>query len=1450
MAQEYFHRTPTSTGNRKIFTYAGWFKKNNGNGSDRFDIFNAHSGGSQQEEIGFRQDSLRYLSSGSSLYGFDTTNKYRDTGNWFHIVFALNTTLESERKRSVLYINGVEVDTTTSSGIGAYVAKNFDSIAFNVKGKEHNVLARKYSSSNRDYVEGGGFDIFFVDGQALTPDVFGFFKEGKGYQSSGTKQATDFRPGQWSPHSPRKIKTEIERKGGFGVNGFYLPMNDSSNPGADFHCTPDSIIKLKGEDLPQPRNGAPTTSDAYVSELRQETGSLGFDGVVAFRDDGDYLQQPDSSDFTVGTNDYTIEFFANFSSDDGVYRVCGQRNSSAAESQFLAEYVNGVFYYYHSIGGSTHSVQARTHTSQWYHIAIVRQSQVLKLYIDGVLRDTNTTTGSLDDRAQPFSIGRQGNYTPQSFRGFLSNFRFVNGSAVYTTNNFTPPTEPLTAITNTKLLCCNSSTSATAATITPGTITAYNNVFATRNELTGSIILACPFVAGGFGQNGAANSTIPGLGDYHIALGGPSSVSAVNFLAGSGTQAEISGSNGLYYGSSLDVTSSSIRPRATVGTSFKLDGDYTIEFWAYINSFNSGGSHLVQYDSDSGQTGWAFSADNGTARFFLRNSNGSDYNISVSGIIPAGQWNHFAGVYESSKDKTTLYVNGVAVGTNNSVPSNYTSSQQYSALNRLHIGCNVGNGSRPMQGYMQDLRVYKGVAKYKGGFDVSKPYTPVGIEDFRVVSDTCKNNFATLNPNLGIGRQNQLSYAEGNLKVVSSATSGSDTTAPSNMAIKGKIYCEFALPDEAIGTYVGIMKYNTPLTNNGIDTTNNTNCWIMRGDNGNKANGEGVNGVSYGGAFSDGDIIMMAVDTDNGSIWWGRNGSWNASGNPSSNSNAAYTNLPSDEDLLTICGDNYSTKTPTIIANYGQNPTFGNRFALNKNRVNSSTADSVWHQSSNTGTHTDWTVSSGGTELDVAVPSGHYARVKLRSADGTIDPKKTYLLSFKYTTGPANLGVQNDQGYMTAVDGSASPNGLSSGNFYSFVVRGTSEVSITGFTGSTYALDTVVVSEIDECYTDDSGKGKFHYQPPTGYLALCGDNLPTPTIADPGKHFKTVLYTGDGNEGHSITGVGFKPDLVWIKCRSHADNHTLTDVVRGSNRALYSDLTNTEHTSSIRLQSFDTDGFTTGSSGDTNTNGREFCAWCWKAGGDAVTNNDGSITTQVSANPDAGFSIVKWTSNGNTSVTSMGHGLGKTPKFMIHKRLGVADNWFVYHSDIQTNNRQYLRLNTPDAAITSPNDFWSTSSSTMGIRQSSIAANGQDCIAYCWAEVEGFSKFGSYDGNGNADGPFVYCGFKPAWLMIKPYGNPSDSCYSGGYASWSIYDSSRTPVNDTAMHERVLFANRSYEEGKRGNGASSGAFQNIDLVSNGFKIRGNSNCEVNTSSVNGFFFAAFAESPFQTANAK
>jgi hypothetical protein len=1429
MAQEYFKRTPTSSGNRKIFTYAGWFKK--GKTTNRFDIFNAHSGGSQQEEIGFRQDALRYLSSGSSLYGFDTTNTYRDPVGWFHAVFVLNTTLESERKRSVLYINGVEVDTTTSSGIGAYVAKNFNSIAFNVVGKEHNVLARKYSSSNRDYVEGGAFDIFFVDGQALTPDVFGFFKDGKGYQSSGTTKVTDFRPGQWSPHSPRKIKSEIERRGGFGVNGFYLPMNDSSNFGADFHCTPNSIIKLKGEDLPQPRNGLPTTSDNYVSELRPEAGSLGFDGCVKF-DGNDYLSIPKTSFQMLHklTSSWTVEGYI-FKTSDSQGTLFDTGGSSGATIG-TAVYINSggdLRLRVRQATGATvvsQNFPGSVTLNRWQHIAISYDGTSIRVFVEGKIIGTiSYNTQSSTDSSSNFSIGvydaAGGGGLAGYFTGFISNLRVIDGTALYT-SNFTVPTEALTNVTNTTLLCCNSSTSATASTVTPGTITANGDPFATRNELSGSIVLAVPGVntqptGSELVTNGTFDTNVSGWtvtdtgsivrqsdGTAKVTRGSSAEVVYQDITTVVGTTYELSvditdigGSHGQVYvkstphSGSLDTnigysfypgtykgtftadttttriilyahpsgytsydnisvkattipdyhanikgsgTNKTLTPYADAsvrnphqrhgrhvngyyGSALSLDGTGDVLETASHADFNLGnGDYTIEgwyYDQESAiNTGsrcyWAIGGVNteGTLSLFRENAYlmlrgrspgaGSYSNIIYvsNHNIPVGQWNHIC--TERFNGVTTVYINGVPL-----YPTEETATVSQGAFS---IGAFNNSGGYPYYGYIQDVRVYKGVAKYKGGFDVPKPYAPEngdtnkGIQTWRQVSDTCKNNFATFNPIFGVGRQDQLTYSNGNLKVVSGATSGSDTTALSTIAIKGKIYCEFALTDDGLGAYVGVMKYNTALTNNGIDTTGSTDCWLIRGDNEHKANGDGGSGASYGtGTWSTGDIIMMAVDIDNTSIWFGKNGTWYASGNPAANSNAAYTNLPSTEDLLVMCGDNYSSETPTIDVNFGQNTTFG----------------------------------------------------------GT-------------------------------------------------VTAGT--------------------------FTDSNGKGLFNYQPPTGFLAMCEDNLPTPTIADPGKQFKAVTYTADDSSSMKISGVGFKPDLIWFKKRTGgSQNHTLFDSIRGVRRRLMPNTNDAESTVSGYLSSFDENGFSIGGNNFVNDNGQDYVAWCWKAGGAAVSNTDGSITSQVSANQTAGFSVVSWTSDG-TSLT-VGHGLNKVPSFIIQKQRDASANWTVYHKDLAAT--EIVKLDTDGDKETS-SDFANTRPTSSVLSSFTTGVSGRKVIAYCWAEIEGFSKFGSYEGNGNADGPFVYCGFKPAWVMVK---NIDDN--SG--RDWGIQDSSRAPSNPC---NKQLKPSQSDIENS---GNADSTFQ-IDMLSNGFKVRNNTGIWNNNG--NTIIFMAFAESPFQTANAK
>ena len=360
---------------------------------------------------------------------------------------------------------------------------------------------------------------------------------------------------------------------------------------------------------------------------------------------------------------------------------------------------------------------------------------------------------------------------------------------------------------------------------------------------------------------------------------------------------------------------------------------------------------------------------------------------------------------------------------------------------------------------------------------------------------------------------------------------------------------------------------------------------------------------------------------------------------------------------------------------------------------------------------------------------------------------------------------------------------------------------------------------------DDSGKGLFKYAPPTGYLALCDDNLPTPAIADPGKHFKCVLYEGDGNSGRSITGVGFQPDLVWLKSRTNNASHRLSDSLRGVNKQLMADSNATEATFTTMLTSFDLDGFTLGDNVGINGSGYTNVAWCWKVGGAAVSNTDGSITTQVSANRTAGFSIVKGTQTSGT--TTFGHGLSEAPEIIFTKQTNGTTGWYTYVKGIGSDRT--LRLDQDSASVSFAH--WVTHPTSSVFSMGSGFGSGEEYVAYCFYSVKGFSETGIYEGNGNADGTFVYCGFKPAWVLIK------NADQNGTY--WTLFDSSRKPTNP-ANH--TLNPNLSHvEETNGGNGM-------IDLVSNGFKCR-NTDGGINGNGVN-YVFLAFAESPFQTANAK
>ena len=381
------------------------------------------------------------------------------------------------------------------------------------------------------------------------------------------------------------------------------------------------------------------------------------------------------------------------------------------------------------------------------------------------------------------------------------------------------------------------------------------------------------------------------------------------------------------------------------------------------------------------------------------------------------------------------------------------------------------------------------------------------------------------------------------------------------------------------------------------------------------------------------------------------------------------------------------------------------------------------------------------------------------------------------------------------------------------------------------------------------GQQPYNFTPPDGFKPLSTNNFPTqqtPHVISPKKHFDTLLYSGnDGTQ--SINGLEFSPDFVWIKMRSHSgDNHHLYDSVRGPAKTLFSNTNAAEQTSDTdRLTSFNSNGFTLGNNYRVNGSGRTFVAWCWKAGGGVATNTNGNITSSVSVNEEAGFSIVSYTGNGSNGQT-VGHGLSQAPKWIMLKARDATQNWRVWHHSLAADGSKRLILDqtniSEDAAFL--NDTAPTSTVfTLGNADDAWNANSAKFIAYCWHEVPGFSKFGVYKGNASSDGPYIHLGFRPAWIMIKNISNSTNR-------HWCIIDATRYTFNKSSSAE-VLFADDSQAESAANNNYGQfGSKAAIDILSNGFKIR-----EPDTSGVytqlnrdnTDLVYMAFADQPGSTA---
>ena len=335
------------------------------------------------------------------------------------------------------------------------------------------------------------------------------------------------------------------------------------------------------------------------------------------------------------------------------------------------------------------------------------------------------------------------------------------------------------------------------------------------------------------------------------------------------------------------------------------------------------------------------------------------------------------------------------------------------------------------------------------------------------------------------------------------------------------------------------------------------------------------------------------------------------------------------------------------------------------------------------------------------------------------------------------------------------------------------------------------------------------------------------TAVDKGEtYFNTVLYTGNDTARSITTGL-VSTDFIWNKRRDSTGSHLLYDRNRGINIDLNTHNQEADETQVGTVTAFGTNTFSLGTHGGTNASGESKVSWCWAAGGAASSNGNGTITSNVSVNTTSGFSIVTYTGNGTTNAT-IGHGLSGTPAWILLKNRDDSENWWNYHVGLSDPSTKAILMNSTNGEFTPGTSAWyptNFSSSVFSVLTDNASnSSGDDYVAYCWKEVKGFSKFGSFTGNGDSDGPFVYCGFKPAWVLTKKI--------SEGSGEWHIYDNKRVTLNP---NNNVLSPNANYAD-------SINANVNTDFLSNGFKIRNDNDNRNDDGETH--MFCAFAEHPF------
>ena len=1205
---------------------------------------------------------------------------------------------------------------------------------------------------------------------------------------------------------------------GFGLNGFYLPFDGSAPIGQDQsgrgnNWTPvnfggsNTLEKATGA-LPilntdgggkVARVGVRTDSSAsslvlalplvgiksdFSNAINSGTSNKAitangnaaassvqsnfYGGSFYFDGTGDYLTVTNSSDFDFGSGNYTLEVWA-YPTDVSTTRNILSRSYDGGTGNYSGFILSTANFLETTSQSSWDITISKTLIANtWQHLAVVRSGNTWTYYVNGVSSGTATVSGSVPTGPGDVQIGRRSGQG--EFQGYISDVRFYKGLAKYTQNFIPASTDP---------------------DILPDTPSGVSYT-----------------------------SNLTQITDGAVAFDG------------SGDWLTLSGSNDFVFG-------------APSGSS----NDFTIEGFFYLNSFSA--SYYVLggiWTTGSATEEWLIQIQNNGDMRFLTTVGTSFYSANIS----AGRWYHFAAVRSSST--ITLYVNGVSVGS-------YTNSNSIGSSSKIVYFGTQNGGTWDWNGFISNAHIVKGTALYTSNF--TPPTGPISsVANTKLLC--CKSNssakFSSVVPVSGIndgtiwsdyfisGSPNTIApnsfqsafdglttgtgyFPQPNTEAIWQPSSSISFTTLKLWTYKdnspGQLYIkdgtnEFINVTSQIPGHNGVGPQETTIT--GLTSPLKAIKWVS----GSWPQNVVVKAININGTILRDPIIV--------------------------NGNAAATNFnPFTVNINTQRGkqSGWCTWNPL-------DPTVGTLSNGNLLMVGSS----AWKSTKGT-----VSVSSGkwyyegvvqGNTYGTATGNlgggiGWYTTKNLSfNVDASTSSLYANLLGFHNTGQYNNFStIQTSTGSMTAGDVIGVALNKDS-NTFAFYKNGVSIVSgslanttddLTPWTNAYYSSDSTWVCNF--------GQKPFKFPPPAGFQPLALANTPRPTIVRPDQFVGVTTYTGTGAASRPVTNLGFKPDFVWIKNRSSGSySHQLFDSVRGASAGcLYSDLTNAQD-SNFPITSFDTSGFTLGSSASLasqsyasqNGSGSNYVGWAWKAGGNSNTFNindvgyatasaagltAGTITpTGASVNTKSGFSVVTFTAQSSGNAT-IGHGLGVEPHMIIVKSRVDTYSWLVYHKAL-TSNAYYLILNSTAAQDNTSNAWNSTTPTSTVFTLGSTYAGGGNSVAYCFAPVVGYSSFGSYVGNGSSDGPMVYTGMRPRWIIFKR---------TDAAENWTIYDTARDTYNAARTE---LFAHTSSAE-------SAGSLF-VDILSNGFKIR-NTNGSFNASSAT-YIYAAFAENPFQYARAR